>query len=238
LSLLRYGPYRFDSSIFRNLEKSYIFNCVKQKRREPAGSPDPETPDQRVGRPRSAKLHQAILETTFAMVLKEGFRAVSLESIAAKAGVGKTTIYRRWPNKAAVVMDAFTMKVGSGTLFPKSANAADSIRRQMRAMAKSFRGADGALVKALLAEAQFDPDLARAFRERWTLPRRKLATGVIEEAIQQGSIREGVDPGDIIDLLYAPIYYRLQMGTGPLTDAYVDGIFEEAMKGLSPRTHR
>src|SRR5437867_3470726 len=118
------------------------------------------------GRPRSERLHQVILKTAFNLVLEQGFRAVSVELIAAKTGVGKTTIYRRWPNKAAVVMDAFTMRVGSGSLFPRADRVVDSIRLQMRAMARSFRGSDGALVKALLAEAQFDPELALAFRER------------------------------------------------------------------------
>jgi len=186
----------------------------------------------RPGRPRSERLHRAILRTAFKSVLELGFRAVSVELIAAKAGVGKTTIYRRWPNKAAVVMDAFTLMVGSGSLFPRAERATDSIRLQMRAMAKSFRGDDGVLVKALLAEAQFDPELAKAFRERWTLPRRKLALPVIREAIRQGGMRPDIDPEDTIDLLYAPIYYRLQMGTGPLSDVYVDAILDRAMKGL------
>jgi AcrR family transcriptional regulator len=193
------------------------------------------TQEQRGGRPRSETAHKAILTAAFELVLEVGFRSVSIESIAAKAGVGKTTIYRRWPNKAAVVMDAFTSKVGSGTLFPKAASATESIRLQMRAMARSFRGADGALVKALLAEAQFDPELAKAFRERWTLPRRELAVGVIQQAIQQGGLRPGLNPEDVIDILYAPIYYRLQMGTGPLSESYVEGIFHRVMQGLAPR---
>jgi AcrR family transcriptional regulator len=193
------------------------------------------TQEPRGGRPRSKTIHQTILATAFELVLQAGFRSVSIESIAAKAGVGKTTIYRRWPNKAAVIMDAFTGKVGSGTLFPEAVSATESIRLQMRAMARSFRGNDGALVKALLAEAQFDPELAKAFRERWTMPRRKLATGVIREAIQQGGLRSGLDPEDVIDILYAPIYYRLQMGTGPMSDAYVEGIFRQAMQGLAPQ---
>ncbi len=167
-------------------------------------------PAMRPGRPRSERLHKSILQTAFDQVLEVGFREVSIESIAAKAGVGKTTIYRRWPNKAAVVMDAFMMRVGAETLFPRADKLTDSIRLQMRTMAKAFRGRDGALVKALLSEAQFDAELATAFRERWTLP----AT---------------------IDLLYAPMYYRLQMGTGPLSDAYIDGIFDHAMAGLLPR---
>src|SRR5277367_1585929 len=156
----------------------------------------------RGGRPRSEEIHKAILQTTFDLVLRNGFRAVSVESIAAAAGAGKATIYRRWPNKAAVVMDAFTSKVGSGSLFPKASTPTESIRLQMQAMAKTFRGSDGAMVKALLAEAQFDPDLARAFRQRWTMPRRKMAIAVIQEAIRQGEMLSDIDPEDVIDILY------------------------------------
>src|SRR3989475_10279675 len=175
----------------------------------------------RPGRPRSERLHRAILKTAFKLVLELGFRAVSVELIAAKAGVGKTTIYRRWPNKAAVVMDAFTMRVGSGSLFPRADSVADSIRLQMRAMARLFRGSDGALVKALLTEAQFDPELAKAFRERWTLPRRKLARSAIGEAIRQGELRPDIDTEDAIDVFDAAIYDRLQMSTGPRSDTHV-----------------
>ncbi|MCU1323283.1 MAG: Transcriptional regulator, TetR family [Acidobacteriaceae bacterium] len=189
----------------------------------------------RGGRPRSEQLHQAILQTTFDLVLRDGFRAVSLEGIAATAGVSKATIYRRWPNKAAVVMDAFTNKVGSGTLFHKSSTVAESIRLQMRAMAKSFRGSDGTLVKALLAESEFDPELAKALQERWTLPRRRMAILVIQEAIRKGEMHSEVDPEDVIDILYGPIYYRLQRNAGALTNAYIDRIFHTAMKGLGTK---
>ncbi len=173
-----------------------------------------------------------ILDTAIELVFEVGFRAVSIESIAARTGVAKTTIYRRWPNKAAVVMDGFMERVGSGTLFPPAENAMDRVRLQMRAMAKAFRGKDGGLVKALLGEAQFDPELAKEFRERWSLPRRKLGTDVIRDAIRNGELRADIDPEAVIDLLYAPMYYRLQMGLGPLSESYIDGIFDLAMKGL------
>lgn len=132
---------------------------------------DVDSPIRR-GRPRSEKVHQAILVAALEEVFAVGFRALSIDAIAAKAGVGKTSIYRRWPNKAAVVMDAFLGQVGAGTDFPRTARAIDSIRTQMRAQATAFRGKYGNLVKALLGEAQCDPELAEAFRERWTLPRR------------------------------------------------------------------
>jgi hypothetical protein len=99
-------------------------------------------------------------------------------------------------------------------------------------MASAFRGNDGQLIKALLAEAQFDPELATALRERWTLPRRKMALSVFQEAVRRGELRPNIDLEAMIDLLYAPMYYRLQMGTGPLSDAYINTIFQQAMKGL------
>lgn len=184
------------------------------------------------GRPRSEDVHQAILKTALEQVFEIGFRALSVESIAAKAGVGKTTIYRRWPNKAAVVMDAFLTAVGPQTGFPTVPRAMDSIQLQMRAQARAFSGEFGTLIKALLGEAQFDPELAEAFRERWIMPRRRNARATIEEAIRQGDLRKDIDPEAAIDLLYAPVYYRLQIGTGPINEAFVDGIFEHVMAGL------
>jgi AcrR family transcriptional regulator len=184
-------------------------------------------------RSKAERCRQLILKTALDLVLEVGFRAVSIEAIAARAGVAKTTIYRRWPNKAAVVMDAFMIRVGSESLFPTTERVRDGIRLQMRSMAKSFRGKVGALVKALLAEAQFDEELATAFRERWTLPRRRKAVSVFQEAIRRGELRPSIDLETTIDLLYAPMYYRLQMGTGPLSEAYIDGLFEHAMNGVA-----
>jgi AcrR family transcriptional regulator len=182
--------------------------------------------------PRGQEVRQAILDCALDQVAKIGFRAVSVESIAETTGVAKTTIYRRWPNKAAIVMDGFMARVGGGTLFAPKSTVLESVMLQMRTMARAFRGRDGQLIKALLAEAQFDPQLATALRERWTLPRRKMALGVFQEAIRRGELRPNIDLEATIDLLYAPMYYRLQMGTGPLSDAYIDTIFHQAMKGL------
>jgi AcrR family transcriptional regulator len=186
----------------------------------------------KTGRPRSPQIHQAILKAAADLVLANGFRALSMDAIAARAGVGRMTVYRRWPNKAAIVMDAFVARVDPNTLFLPAGTYLESIRLQMRTMAKVFRGKDGALIRALLAEAQFDPELATALHERWTMPRRSMAIAYFEEGMKKGFLRRDADANAIIDVLYAPIYYRLQMGTGPLSDAYVDEIFDHAMKGV------
>jgi AcrR family transcriptional regulator len=155
-----------------------------------------------------------------------------MDAIAAEAGVGRMSIYRRWPNKASVVMDAFVARVDPNTLFLPAGTYLETVRLQMRTMAKAFRGKDGCLIRALLAEAQFDPELADALRERWTMPRRRMAIKFFEEGMRNGFLRKDIDPDMMIDLLYAPIYYRLQMGTGPLSDAYIDEIFAHAVVGL------
>lgn len=187
------------------------------------------------GRPRDPTIDRAVLEAAARLVLKGGLRAVSIDAIAAEAGVGRMAIYRRWPNKAAIVLDAFVARVDPGTLFLESPDYLESIRFQMRTMARAFRGKDGTLLRILLAEAQHCPDVAEALRQRWTMPRRKMANAYFTEGIRRGYLREDVDPNAMIDLLYAPMYYRLQMGIGPLTDAYVDQVFEHAMIGLTRR---
>ena len=185
----------------------------------------------RGGRPRSEQLHQAMLKAALDLVLEVGFRGVSIEGIAARTGVGKTTLYRRWPNKAAVVMEAFIGLLGPASRFPENEVATERLKLQMHITAKAFRGRVGALVKALLAEAQFDPELAKSFRENWTLPRRRLVHEILEEAIRQGRVRADIDIEAAIDAFYAPIYYRLQMGTGVISEAYVDKVFQQAMDG-------
>jgi AcrR family transcriptional regulator len=184
------------------------------------------------GRPRDPRIDLLVLQTAAKLVLTHGLRAVSIDSIAAAAGVGRMTIYRRWPNKAAIVMDAFVARVDPTTLFAPAANYLESIRLQMRTMTQALRGKDGALLRILLAEAQHCPDVAEALKERWTMPRRRMAIAYFQQGIREGWLRPDVDPNTMIDLLYAPLYYRLQMGTGPLTDAYADQVFEQAMRGL------
>jgi hypothetical protein len=130
-------------------------------------------------------------------------------------------------------MDAFVARVNPDTLFLPAGPYLEAIRLQMRTMGKVFRGKDGTLIRALLAEAQFDAELAVALRDRWTMPRRRMAIAYFEEGIRKGLLRADVDPNAMIDLLYAPIYYRLQMSTGPLSDAYIDEIFDHAMRGLA-----
>src|SRR5258708_37486791 len=99
---------------------------------------------------RPEEIGDVILNTAFEELQEHGFRAVTVESISAKTGIAKTSIYRRWPNKAAMVMEAFLFRVGPGVAFTRKTNYMDSIRLQMLALANAFRGPFGSMIKALL----------------------------------------------------------------------------------------
>jgi AcrR family transcriptional regulator len=188
-----------------------------------------------VKRLRPEDIEAVIINTTFEDLREHGFRAVTVESISAKTGIAKTSIYRRWPNKAAMVMDAFLSRIGPGIEFPRKPRYVESIRLQMLALAKAFRGPFGSMIKALLGEAQFDGELAEAFRTRWITPRREAAKEVIQAAIRNKELRADIDLDQALDALYGGLYYRLMIGSGPLSDACVRGIFSAVMDGLHVR---
>jgi AcrR family transcriptional regulator len=184
---------------------------------------------------RPSEIQRRVLDAAFESVLRIGFRAVTVESVSAETGIAKTSIYRRWPNKAAMVMDAFAFQIGPGTGFPPSDDHIGSIRKQMLALAKAFRGPAGTMIKALLAEAQFDAELAEAFQQHWLLPRREIASAAVQAAINSGELRADIDVQVTLDALYGGLYYRLLTGSGPLSDTYVKGLFSHVIEGLRAR---
>src|ERR1700723_958908 len=188
-----------------------------------------------VKRLRPEEIETVIIDTVFENLQKHGFRAVTIESISAKTGIAKTSIYRRWPIKAAMVMEAFLFRIGPGIEFPRKPRYVESIRLQMLALAKAFRGPFGSMIKALLGEAQFDAELAEAFRTRWITPRREAAKAVIQSAIRNKELRPDIDLDQALDALYGWLYYRLMIESGPLSDACVRGIFSAVLDGLRVR---
>ena len=170
-----------------------------------------------------------ILRAALDLVERVGFRAVSMEAIAEEAAVARTTVYRRWPNKATLVMDAFLTEVEPGIDFPTGSSPIESLRTQMSLLARAFRSKRGILVRSLLAEAQFDPELKSAFLERWILKRRAAATSVIRAAIEAGELAAGTDPEVLLDVLYGGLYYWLLIGTKPPTEKHVQSLWSMVM---------
>ncbi len=184
------------------------------------------------GRPRSERARRAILLAANELLEGEGFAAVTVEAIAERARVSKATVYRWWPNKAAVVMDGFLSTVSSEVPFPHTGRAREDIRVHMQRLTEAFGGKMGRTVAALIAEGQADAELAEALRSRWLTVRRAEAREILELGIERGELREGLDPEVAVDVLYGPIYYRLLVDHAPLDEAFADALADHVFAGL------
>lgn len=188
------------------------------------------------GRPRSEEARAAILSSTLELLEEVGFVELKIEAVAARAGVGKTTIYRWWPSKAVLVADAFMSSVIRETRFPDTGSVREDLRAQMQRLASIFRGQRGRILRSLVGGGQSDPELIAAFRNRWLIPRRAEAFGILQRAIDRGQLPEKVDRNLLLDSLYGPLYFRMLVGHGPLNAAFVDGVCDTVVDGITAGT--
>ncbi len=184
------------------------------------------------GRPRSEEARRAILQAANELLEGGGLVAVTVEAIAERAGVSKATVYRWWPNRAAVVMDGFLSTVSSEVPFPHTGTAREDIRLHMRRLTEALRGRIGRTVAALIAEGQTDPELAEALRSRWLSVRRAEVREILELGIERGELREDLDPEVAVDVLYGPIYYRMLVGHAALDENFADALADHVFAGL------
>ncbi len=196
----------------------------------PAKSVPPEPGDTRR---RSEPARAAILAASWELFAELGLRDLTIEAIANRAGVGKTTIYRWWPTKAAVVLDALHGHFNTTIGFPDTGSAREDLRRQLRSVIKLLGTSPGKAYLALIAESQHDPALATALAERYIAARRSAATDVIDRGIARGELRAGLDPAAAIDLLYGALYYRLLVSHDPPTPSYADTLIEQTFQGFN-----
>jgi AcrR family transcriptional regulator len=178
------------------------------------------------GRPRDQTVEHKVMQTALRLVRKHGVRAVTLELIAETSGMARTTIYRRWRNRSAILADAFLAQVEPAIQFPEHASASERLRQQMHLLAVSFRGGSGKLLRALLAEALTDPELDAAILGGWIAPRRAAARVVVQEAVAAGELPRQTSPDVLLDGLYGGLYYWLFFDPAKLTEAYVDSVFD------------
>ncbi|MEV7420161.1 TetR/AcrR family transcriptional regulator [Streptomyces sp. NPDC089919] len=202
-------------------------------------TPPPKAPD---AARRSQASRRAILTAAFDLAGELGYTKLSIEAIAARAGVGKQTIYRWWPGKGAVLFDAFLMlSEGDGTAggepagLPDTGDLAADLKTVLRATASEF--ADPRIaepMRALTVEVATDPQLAAQYAERLDEPVRELKRRRLRAARQAGQLAEDVDLDLVIDLVWGPLLNRWLLRTGPLTPAYTDALVDSALRGLGP----
>lgn len=164
---------------------------------------------------------------------KGGFTAVTIEGVAQRAGVGKPTIYRSWPNAQAVAMAAMLeTSVQPGASAP-TRSGLRALRLQLREIAKLFATPLGRNVTMMVAASEPDTELAKVFRNHFILARREEGRRFLEEAIEQNEVRKDVDLEVALDLIYAPIFYRQLAGHKALDAGFTEQVLRHALRGLA-----
>jgi AcrR family transcriptional regulator len=186
------------------------------------------------GRPRSEEARLAILRSTLKLLGKNGFPELTIEDVAAHAGVGKATVYRWWPDKAALIADAFASNTSRRLHFPDTGSVFTDMSQQMRQLIKIFSGRQGRIVAAILGGGQSDKDLIAAFRERFLWPRRREAYTTLRRGTARGELRKNIDLDLLLDSLYGPIYMRFLIRHDKLTPKFVDRLCGLVLGGAKP----
>ncbi len=187
---------------------------------------------------RSERSRRAILTAATDLVREIGYRKLTIEAIAARAGVGKQTIYRWWPSKGAVVLDGFLAAVNENPddlSLPDTGEVAADIRAVVRAIVAEL--ADPALsgtTRALMSEMQDDPEFADMVRERLLGPQLAAIADRLRAAQHAGQLRADLDLSVAVELLVGPLYHRWLLRTAPLTEAYADAVTDLALRALAP----
>ena len=164
---------------------------------------------------------------------KKGIAGFSIEAVAARAGVGKTTIYRWWPSKGALAMAGFLAETAPKIAYPDSGSAVADLTDQLRRVAVVYGGAAGRVLAAIIAEGQRDPATIQAFIDGYARPRRAEARAILQAGIARGELRGDFDPEIALDALYGPIYYRMLVPLGPLDAAWMDKLAATLLAGLA-----
>ncbi len=189
---------------------------------------------------RSEQSRQAILQSTMKLLDERepgsmSVQQLSIERIAREAGVSKTTIYRWWPDKAAVIIDTFLENHILLTSMREDLPPLEALREHVVALAAVYAGHEGRLMAQLLAESQYDPATLEEFKAQFWRPRREVVNRVIERAIEEGSIRGDRTPDEIAERIYAPIYFKLLFQEGTFDPETMRAGFDLALEGLAPR---
>lgn len=188
------------------------------------------------GRPRSEKSRKAILNATNKLLLQTSVQELSIESIAKKAKVGKTTIYRWWPNKTAVVMDALANQPGMQSPLPTASSHKEAIVMQMDKLIRLVDSNNGQTIAQLFSEAQASEVSLKIFKDNLLEPLMDAIRYSIEEGQKNGEFRKDITADLSIDMLCGPIFFRLMAHAGDLNEDFRKTYPNEAIKILAPES--
>jgi AcrR family transcriptional regulator len=188
----------------------------------------------RRGRPRSEAAKAAVLAAATEILNEQGLREMSIDMVAARAGVSKATIYRWWRSKAELALDTALADARQQIPMPDTGTLVGDLRVRARATARAFGSPTlGPAMAALIGEAQADPAFAIAFRDRVIRPLRDGSRELFKRAISRGEIAEDIPIEVALDMLMAPMHYRLLLRTGRLDSKFADEVVDLLLAGLA-----
>jgi AcrR family transcriptional regulator len=198
---------------------------------------EPEAEARPRGRPRSEKARASILASAAELLLARGLADVTMDAVAERAGVSKATIYRWWPTKETLALEALYHEWAEARPLPRQTG---SLRGDLLSLMRPWarlvaKRPYGRVIAALVTEARTDPAFAELYRDRFVEPRRAGARAVLRRAVERGELAADTDFEVAIDFLYGPLYHRLLHGHAPIDDGFVRDIVDAALHGLLRR---
>jgi AcrR family transcriptional regulator len=184
------------------------------------------------GRHRSLEAEASILKATLYLLERKPLRQVTVDAIAQRAGVSKATIYKWWPNKNLVALDAYLGGMAERVVMPDTGSAEMDFSLQLKSVTTFYKSSLGRLFCQFIAEGQSDPRFLALFRDRFLYLRRDAARVMWRRGVDRGEIRKEIDGEIVLDLVYGPMVFRLLAGHGSLNDRESEAMVEAVFGGL------
>ncbi|RKT52919.1 TetR/AcrR family transcriptional regulator [Saccharothrix australiensis] len=184
------------------------------------------------GRPRDASRDDALRQAALEVMAEVGYRALTMDAVAARARAGKATIYRRWESKLDLVIDTCAHLAAENLAEPDTGSLAGDLREFLSSFAAFLSGPIGKAAQALVGELPHEPELASAFRESFLIAQRDVLRRILERADERGELRVDAPRGMAVELAGAALIYRLMLTGDPLDLPFVDRVVEQVLLPL------
>lgn len=181
---------------------------------------------------RSRRSHEAVLASAEALLAERGYASITIDQIAARAGVGKATIYRWWPSKAAIFMEVYTLLAASAQHNVDTGSLALDLQKQVRGAFRLFRETVAGLALAgFVAEGQSNPEIATLLRESFANQRREINAAIIRRAISRGEVGD-VSAEVVSEMITGALYYAVLIGRSAFSDRQADEFVRTILHGI------
>lgn len=184
------------------------------------------------GRPRNESLRLRIQQAAIDLLIEGGYLALTCDAIAVRAKTSKATIYRWWPNKAQVVTDAFVEAMSPSLPVYPASTLEEFVSFHVQQFAQAMNGQNGKLLAAILAAAQYVPEVRDAYLEHWFRPRRKLLYQAMRRLQQSGHLDPKTDLDTVLDILYGPLFMLLLVQHRRLSSTYATQLVPMLLYGI------